>query len=449
MALEKFVNAYVARTPRSREIYEDARTVLPGGVSGNAKFLKPYPLYVKRARGSHVIDVDGNDYVDLLDAVGAAILGHGHESIRRAVKEQIDEAILPLMATELEVNLAKKVSRLMDYMEMIRFVNSGSEATLMAMRAARAFTGRERVAKFEGNYHGQHDWSLIGGAAGGQGPHSEPLSMPDCAGIPRSVVDNVLMLPFNDMAAIDLVRRYAPELAAVIIEPVAAFFTGAVPADPEFLRALRKVTEENGVMLIFDEIVTGFRLGLGGAAAHFGVRPDLGCIGKIVGGGFPVGAFGGRRDLMEKVITPTKQPSDLKEKSFASGTFSGNPISMAAGLAALTELERNPVYEYVGAMGHAVREGIAQSARRAGFPVQVTGIGSLFHVHFADEPITSKRSAMRANHARQYEFSMGLLSKGILLTPHHPGFLSAAHTAEDVKEVLRVADEVLREMAAG
>ncbi len=447
MALQKFVDAYIARTPRSRQIYEDARNYLPGGVSGNAKFLKPYPLYLKRAAGSHVIDVDGNDYVDLLDAVGAAILGHGHEAIRRAVKQQIDEAILPLMATELEVELAKRVSRLMDYMEMIRFVNSGSEATLMALRAARAFTGRERIAKFEGNYHGQHDWSLIGGAAAGLGPASEPLSAPDCAGIPHSIVDNVLMLPYNDLSAIDLVREHAGELAAVIIEPVAAFFTGAVPAEPEFLRALRKVTAENGIMLIFDEVVTGFRLGLGGAAAHFGVRPDLGCIGKIVGGGFPVGAFGGRRDLMEKVITPTKQPSDLKEKSFASGTFSGNPISMAAGIAALTELERNPVYEYVGAMGHAVREGIAKSAARRGFPVQVTGIGSLFHVHFADAPVTGKRSAMRADHARQYEFSLGLISKGVLLTPNHPGFLSAAHTADDVRDVIRVADEVLAEMA--
>jgi glutamate-1-semialdehyde 2,1-aminomutase len=255
------------------------------------------------------------------------------------------------------------------------------------------------------------------------------------------------MLPYNDMAAVDLVRHHADELAAVIIEPVAAFFIGGVPAEVEFLRALRKVTEENGVMLIFDEVVTGFRLGLGGASVYFGVRPDLGCIGKIVGGGFPIGAFGGRRDLMEKVITPTKQPSDLKEKSFASGTFSGNPISMAAGLAALTELERNPIYEYVGAMGHAVREGIAGAARRQGFPVQVTGIGSIFHVHFADEPIANKRAAMRANHVRQYEFSMGLISKGVLLTPNHPGFLSAAHTAEDVKEVVRVADEVLREMA--
>ena len=219
----------------------------------------------------------------------------------------------------------------------------------------------------------------------------------------------------------------------MIIEPVAAFRIGAVPAEIEFLRALRKVTEENGVMLIFDEVVTGFRLGLGGASAYFGVRPDLGCIGKIVGGGFPVGAFGGRRDLMEKVITPTKQPSDAKEKSFASGTFSGNPISMAAGLAALTELERNPVYEYVGAMGHAVREGVTASARRWGFPIQVTGIGSLFHIHFADGPIANKRVAMRANHARQYEFSMGLISKGVLLPPNHPGFLSAAHTADDVE----------------
>lgn len=447
MALEKFVDAYVARTSRSREIYEDARNYLPGGVSGNAKFLKPYPLYIKSAAGSHVIDVDGNDYIDLLDAVGAAILGHGNKAIRSAVKKQVDEAILPLMATELEVELAKKVSRLMDYMEMIRFVNTGSEATLMALRAARAFTGRERIAKFEGNYHGQHDWSLIGGAVAGLGPASQPESAPDCAGIPHSIAENVLMLPYNDVAAIDLVREHGRELAAVIIEPVAAFFTGAVPANAEFLRALRKITADNGIMLIFDEVVTGFRLGLGGAAEHFGVRPDLGCIGKIVGGGFPVGAFGGRRDLMEKVITPTKQPSDVKEKSFASGTFSGNPISMAAGLAAIGELERNPVYEYVGAMGHAIREGITQSAARRGFSIQVTGIGSMFHVHFADAPVINKRTAMRADHARQHEFSMGLISKGVLLTPNHPGFLSAAHTGDDVREVLRVVDEVLGEMA--
>ncbi len=447
MAFQKFIDDYIARTPRSREIYEDARRYLPGGVSGNAKFIKPYPLYVKRAAGSRITDVDGNVYIDLLDAVGAAILGHGHEAIQRAVAAQMEDAILPLMATELEVKLAKKVSSLMAYMEMLRFVNTGSEATLMALRAARAFTGRERIAKFEGNYHGQHDWSLIGGAAAGLGPGSEPLSAPDCAGIPRAVVDNVLMLPYNDMAAIDLVRRHANELAAVIIEPVAAFFTGAVPADREFLRALRRVTAENGVLLIFDEVVTCFRLALGGASEYFGVQPDLGCIGKIVGGGFPVGAFGGRRDVMERVITPTKQPSDLKEKSFASGTFSGNPISMAAGLAALEELERNPVYEHVAAMGHAVREGLKDAGRRRGFPLQVTGIGSLFHVHFSNEPIVDKRTAMRADAARQYDFSMGLISKGVLLTPAHPGFLSAAHTGEDVREIIRVADEVLREMA--
>ena len=448
MALEKFLQTYTARTPRSKQIYEEARQIMPGGVSGNAKFFKPHPLYVKKAKGAKVTDVDGNEYIDFLDGAGSALLGHGLPAITEAVTAQMAEAISPIFATELEVKLAKKVVRHMRYMEMVRFVNSGSEATFLAMRAARAYTGRDRVAKFEGGYHGQHDFGFTASFVAGAGSDHAPEPMAGCAGTQKSSLDDLLLLPFNDPAALDIVRDHASELAAVIIEPIAAFGIGAIPADPDFLAALRRLTEENGILLIYDEIVTGFRLGLGGASSYFGINPDLGAIGKIVGGGFPIGGYGGRREIMEKVVTPTKQPSDVKEKIFSSGTFSGNPISMAAGVAMLDELEKRDIYEYIAGLGNKVREGIRDAASSAGFKVLPAGVGSIFHVHFTDRPIRDKRTSMKADPAKQYEFSMGMISKGVLLPPAHPGFICAAHTDADIDQVLRIAREVLQEMAA-
>lgn len=447
MAIEGFVRAYTARTRRSRQLWEEARRVLPGGVSGNAKFFKPHPIYVEKASGSRVVDVDGNVYIDLLAGAGSAILGHGPEAVTRAVATQLGQAISPIFATELEVRLATKVTTHMRYMEMVRFVNSGSEATFLLARAARAFTARERIAKFEGNYHGQHDFGLTGAFVAGAGSDHRPEPIAGCAGTERSSLDHLLLLPYNDAAALDIVREHANELAAVFIEPVAGFGIGAIPADRDWLAALRGLTAEKGILLVFDEIVTGFRLGLGGAASHFGVQPDLGAIGKIVGGGFPIGGFGGRLDIMEKVVTPTKEPSDVKEKIFASGTFSGNPVSMVAGLATIAELERGDVYEILARRGERLRAGLREAGRREGLELQATGVGSIFHVHFASEPVRDKRSAMRADPAKQYAFSIGMISRGVLLPPAHPGFLSAAHSEADIDEVLRVASDVLREMA--
>jgi glutamate-1-semialdehyde 2,1-aminomutase len=447
MGTERFVRDYTARTPRSRELWEEARRVLPGGVSGNAKFFKPYPIYVEKASGSRVVDVDGNVYIDLLAGAGSAILGHGPEVVTRAVAAQLAQAISPIFATELEVRLAKKITTHMPYMEMVRFVNSGSEATYLLARAARAFTGRERIAKFEGNYHGQHDFGLTGAFVAGAGSDDRPDPIAGCAGTERSSVNDLLLLPYNDAAALDIVREHASELAAVFIEPLAGFGIGAIPAERDWLAALRDLTTEKGILLVFDEIVTGFRLGLGGASSWFGVRPDLGAIGKVIGGGLSVGGFGGRRDVMEKVVTPTKEPSDVKEKIFASGTFSGNPVSMAAGLAMISELERADTYDTLARRGERLRTGLRQAGRSAGLDLQATGIGSIFHVHFARESIRDKRSAMRADPARQYAFSIGMISKGVLLPPAHPGFLSTAHAEADVDEVLRVAEGVLREMA--
>lgn len=447
MALERFVRDYAARTPRSRELWEEARRVLPGGVSGNAKFFKPHPLYVERASGARVVDVDGNEYVDLLAGAGSAILGHRPEAVTRAVAAQLGRAVSPIFATELEVRLAQKVAAHMPYMEMVRFVNSGSEATLLLARAARAFTGRERIAKFEGHYHGQHDFGLTGAFVAGAGPEGRPEPIAGCAGTEPSSLADILLLPYNDAAALDLVREHASELAAVFVEPVAGFGIGAVPAEREWLAALREVTAENGILLVFDEIVTGFRLGLGGASTWFGVRPDLGAIGKIVGGGFPIGGFGGRRDVLEKVVTPTKAPSDVKEKIFASGTFSGNPVTMAAGLAMIAELERVDPYDVLARRGERLRAGLREAARSAGLDLRATGAASILHVHFAQEPIRDKRSALRADPVRQYVFSMGMIANGVLLPPAHPGFLSTAHGEADVDEVLRVARGVLGEMA--
>jgi len=447
MPTEEFVRAYTARTPRSRRLWEEARGILPGGVSGNAKFFKPYPIYIEKASGSKVVDVDGNVYIDLLAGAGSAILGHGPEAVRHTLARQIEQAISPVFATELEIRLAQKVTTHMPYMDMVRFVNSGSEATFLLARVARACTGKERIAKFEGNYHGQHDFGLTGAFVAGAGSEHRPDPIPGCAGTERASLNNLLLLPYNDAAALDIVREHADELAAVFIEPVAGFGIGAIPAERDWLAALRDLTAEKGILLVFDEIVTGFRLGLGGASSWFGVQPDLGAIGKIVGGGLPIGGFGGRRDLMEKVVTPTKEPSDVKEKIFASGTFSGNPVSMAAGLAMISELERGDVYETLARRGERLRAGLREAGRRETLELQATGIESIFHVHFAGEPIRDKRSAMRADPVRQFAFSIGMISKGVLLPPAHPGFLSTAHSEADIDEVLRVAGDVLREMA--
>lgn len=448
MSLDEFIRQYELRTGRSREIYEEARKILPGGVAGNSSFMKPHPLYVSKAKGSKITDVDGNDYIDLLCGGGPAILGHSPEKVMDAVRQRMDFGTSISLGTELVLKLARKITKHMSSIEMLRFVNTGSEATYMAMRAARAFTKKEKIAKFEGNYHGQHDNALVSTFAIG-GEISRPESVADCAGIPRYILENVVVLPYNDIeVSASLIRQHSDELAAVIMEPLAGFGIGAVPADKEFVQELRKITEENGVLLIFDEIVTGFRLGgLRGASGFFGVKPDLTTIGKTIGGGFPIGGYGGRRDIMEQVVTPTRTPEDRVKKIFSSGTFTGNPISMAAGLALIEELENtHDLYTHIDELGRKIREGLAKLGADVGINMQITGGGSIFHVHFADHKIRNKRDAVKADAAMQTEFSMGMIANGVFLPPHHPGFTSYAHTEAEIDEVLDVAGRVLKIM---
>jgi glutamate-1-semialdehyde 2,1-aminomutase len=434
------------RTPRSHELRREAELVLPGGVSSHFKAWQPF--YVREAKGAHLTDVDGNDYVDLIMGFGPNSLGHSPHVVVDAVREAIGHGTSLAIATPLEVELAQTIARLVPTMEQMRFVASGTEATMMALRTARAFTGRSRIARFEGHYHGQHDAALVS-VAHVAGPERRPEPVADGAGIPQGVLDDVLVLPWNEIDLLaPLVREAADDLAAVILEPVPFSNLGGEEPDLEFLRALRELTWERGVLLVFDEVITGFRLGLGGAAAHFGIKPDLHCFGKAVGGGFPVGVFGGRRDVMEAVVRPRPGDPHAAETIFQSGTFSGAPPVMVAGLAMLAELERTDALAVADARAETIRAGWREIVAELGLAAQVTGISSWLGISFTDRPIRTRREALTADAAQARAFSLGLLLGGVYLAPSHPGFTSAAHTEEDVRHVLEVSEQVLAQIAA-
>jgi glutamate-1-semialdehyde 2,1-aminomutase len=432
------------RTPASHELRREAEQVLAGGVSSHFKAWQPF--YVREAKGAHLTDVDGNDYVDLVMGFGPNPLGHSPDAVVEAVREAVGRGTSLAVATPLEVELAQTIARLVPSMEVMRFVVTGTEATMMALRTARAFTGRSRIARFEGHYHGQHDAALVSGAHVG-GTEARPEAVPDGAGITQGVLEDVVVLPWNDIDAVALVVREASrDLAAVILEPVPFSNLGGEEPDPEFLRALRELTWERGVLLIFDEVITGFRIGLGGAAAHFGFAPDLHCFGKAAGGGFPIGVFGGRRDVMEAVVTPVPGDPHSAETIFQSGTFSGAPPTMAAGLTMLRELERTDAIAVADARAEAVRAGWRQIVDEFGLAAQVTGMSSWLGLAFTDRPIRTRRDSIDADRARARAFSLGLLLGGVYLAPSHPGFTSAAHTEDDVGRILDVSERVLREI---
>ena len=434
---------FIKKTPTSKQIYEEARNHLPGGIGGCAKFIKPHPIYLKSAHGSKAIDVDGNEYIDVLMGGGPLVLGHNPAPVLEAVKKQMEIACHTMFATELEIELAKKIKKHMPHLEMIRFTNSGSEGTRTAIRAARAFTGKDKIAKFEGNYHGSDDYFLIScETTEVAGPDDSPEPVLDCPGIPSIIADTVLILPYNDPEATEtLLRKHADELAAVIMEVATATHCGSAYAEKDFLETVRRVTQEEGIILIFDEIVTGFRLGFGGGASYFGVTPDMAVIGKAMAGGFPIGAFGGRREIMEDVLDPTSS-----KVTFHSGTFTGNPISMAAGLAALTELERTDPYLHMNKLGEQLRNGLRDLFKRFDTPAQITGVGSIFNIVFSNHPIRNRRDVLRSNLTLQGEFCLGLIVKGILQPIRHAGFLSSAHTEEDINQFLVVAEDLVNEM---
>jgi glutamate-1-semialdehyde 2,1-aminomutase len=439
-----YLEQLAEKTPASHTLRHEAEQVLAGGVSSHFKAWQPF--YVREAQGAHLTDVDGNDYVDLVMGFGPNPLGHSPDAVVEAVRDAVAHGTSLAIATPLEVELARTISRLVPSMEVMRFVVTGTEATMMAIRTARAFTGRSRIARFEGHYHGQHDAALVSGAHVG-GTEDRPEAVADGAGITRGVLDDVVVLPWNDIdAAALVVREAARDVAAIILEPVPFSNLGGEEPDPEFLRALRELTWERNVLLIFDEVITGFRIGLGGAAEHFGFAPDLHCFGKAAGGGFPIGVFGGRRDVMEAVVTPVPGDPHAAETIFQSGTFSGAPPTMAAGLAMLRELEQTDAIAVADGRAEAVRAGWRQIVDELGLAAQVTGMSSWLGLAFTDRPIRTRRDSIGADRACARAFSLGLLLGGVYLAPSHPGFTSAAHSEADVGRVLEVSEQVLREI---
>jgi glutamate-1-semialdehyde 2,1-aminomutase len=393
-----YLDRLAERTPGSHALREQAEQVLAGGVSSHFKAWQPF--YVREAKGSHLTDIDGNDYVDLVMGFGPNSLGHSPDVVMDAVREALGHGTSLAVATPLEVELAQTIARLVPSMQVMRFVVTGTEVA-------------------------------------------------DGAGIPQGVLDDVVVLPWNDIDLVaPVVREAADDLAAIILEPVPFSNIGGVEPDPDFLRALRELTWERGVLLVFDEVITGFRLGLGGAAAHFGFAPDLHCFGKAVGGGFPVGVFGGRRDVMDAVVRTRPGDPHAAETIFQSGTFSGAPPAMAAGIAMLRELEHTDAIAVADARAEAIRAGWQEIVADLGLAAQVTGISSWLGLSFTDRPIRTRRDALTADPARARAFSLGLLAGGVYLAPSHPGFTSAAHTEEDVRHVLEVSEQVLSQIAA-
>ncbi len=433
---------YRDRTPGSRLSWQEGSGVLPMGVSGAAKFYEPYPVVLSGGLGGHVTDVDGNDYADFLMGAGSSLLGHCHPDVVRAVRHQIGRLATVLAPTPVEARYAERLRDLMPYLERLRFANTGSEAVRTALRAARAVTGKTRYGKFEGNFHGSDDYFLVSsGSRKVAGSARRPRPVMDSAGVPSRIANEVLLLPYNDAEnAVALIAEHADELAAVVMEPLAFSTGGAVVADRRFAAAVREVTSKHGIVLIFDEVVTGLRLGAGGAPEYLGVTPDLSCLGKAIGGGLPISALGGRADVMETVLGPSAQAGGTH--IFHSGTFTGNPLSVAAGMAVLDVLEREPVLEHIDRMGSRLIAALQEVLDSHGMG-HMSGPGSIFQLHFTEAPPSNRRDVLAGDHILTAAVLLGLCAHGILWPPVHPGVVSYSHTEADIDRLADALDTVM------
>ena len=431
---------YRRTTPASRALHDKAVGVMPGGTTRTTTYFDPYPLYIDRGEGCRIWDVDGTERIDMLGNYSSMILGHAHPKVVEAIRSQAARGTGFAAANPVEVKLATLLCERVPSVEAVRFCNSGTEATMFALRLARAFTGRPKIARVEGGYHGTHDYAEVSThpAVDEAGPPEAPIARPDSIGTPEWVLENTVVLPFNNPDAADaIIRREGKQLAAVILEPIIGA-GGVIPATSDFLHRLRATTRELGVVLIFDEVIS-LRVAPGGAQQMYGVTPDLTTMGKIIGGGLPVAAFGGRDDVME-LLDPRRDPNLAQ-----GGTYNGNPLGMAAGLATMTELTPD-VYEELNRNGARVCEQLSEVFASHGVPVQVNGAGSLLALHFTDKPVVDYRSVAAADKKRMREFFLGMVNHGVLMAPRGMGALSTPMAEPDIQEFVDAVDLVVAEL---
>jgi glutamate-1-semialdehyde 2,1-aminomutase len=422
----------------AREILERAARVLPGGVLGSHAQVPGLEFVVREGRGAYLWDTTGRRYLDYLLGSGPMLLGHAHPAVVEAVERQLGRGTTYLLVNEPIIELAEALCHAVPCAEQVRFTSSGTEATFFALRVARAFTRRDKILKFEGGFHGTHDYSLM--SVSPRSPKAFPAPMPDSAGIPHAIEGEVLIAPYNDLATAEaLIETHRHELAAVIVEPYQRVI---VPA-PGFLQGLRVATRRSEVPLVFDEIVTGFRLAYGGAQEYYGVVPDLAAFGKVIAGGFPLAAVCGPAEIM-KHFDPALD--GRPEYVAQAGTLNGNPVSAVAGLATLAELRKPGTYERLHRTGARLRAGLAAAVRRHGLAAQVSGEAPVFDVIFTDRPVVDYRATLTADRGRIARFNGDCLSRGVVKAANKI-YVSLAHTDQDVDETVAVFDQVLAEIA--
>lgn len=421
---------------KSEELFGEALKYIPGGVNSPVRAFRAVggqPFFVNKAKGAHVWDVDGNEYVDYVGTWGPAILGHAHPKIIKAVQDAAQHGTSFGIPNPFEVTMAKLICSLVPSVQKVRMCNSGTEATMSAIRLARGFTKRDKIIKFDGCYHGHADSLLVKAGSG-----ALTFGNPDSAGVPAAFTQHTIVLPYNEIEPVRAAfEANKGQIAGLIVEPVPGN-AGLYLPKPGYLEFLREITKSNGALLIFDEVMTGFRLAKGGAQERFHISPDLSCFGKVIGGGLPVGAFGGRGEIMDYLapVGPVYQ----------AGTLSGNPVAMAAGIAALQELISDNAYVKLEHLGAQLEVGMKDAAKSAGMPVQFNRCGSMFCGYFTDDPVSNLADAMKSDRERFKKYFHGMLEEGIYLAPSQfeAGFVSTAHSAGDIEKTVKAASKVMK-----